>query len=142
MSSVGIDAVTGKVLTGWPHVEQSIGKILTTELGSRVERRDFGSLIPRLIDQPQNEENILNFFIAAAEALEARIVRGHQYGEPRFNLTALAFDATVAGHVVLEVKGDYLPNGHRGDSTGSSPRLVIYSPNRLSDSVSLDAAAT
>ena len=139
MSSVGVNATTGKIMLGWAHVVQSIGKILTTEIGSRVERRDFGSIIPRLIDQPENEENIVNFFLSAAEALEPRFVRGNQYGEPRFVVSNFGFSADIPGDVVLEVTGDYLPNGHLGDTSRASPRRVTYSANRVSDQFSFEA---
>ena len=33
---------------------QSVTKILTTPTGSRVMRRDFGSVVPDLLDAPQN----------------------------------------------------------------------------------------
>lgn len=36
------------------HILQSVRDILTTPIGSRVMRRDYGSLIPFLIDSPLN----------------------------------------------------------------------------------------
>ncbi|MBL6431670.1 MAG: hypothetical protein HPM95_13055 [Alphaproteobacteria bacterium] len=33
-------------MTGWDHCVQSIGKVITTRVGTRVMRRDFGSRVP------------------------------------------------------------------------------------------------
>lgn len=52
--SRGIDAITGQAMSGDAHIRQSLRDILTTPIGSRVMRRDYGSLVPELIDQPIN----------------------------------------------------------------------------------------
>ncbi len=65
----GMDRNTGKALTGADHLEQSIGDILGTPLGSRVGRREYGSLVPQLLDQPNNELGRMRVFAAAALAL-------------------------------------------------------------------------
>ena len=39
---VGIDRRTGKVMERGPHIVQSIGVVLRTPTGTRVERREFG----------------------------------------------------------------------------------------------------
>ncbi len=139
MASVGIDANTGKLLVGWPHVVQSIGKLLTTSIGSRVERRDFGSLIPSMIDRPQNQDAIVNFIMATAEALEPRLVRGRWYGEPRFHLTRAQIGADVPATVTLLLSGDYIPNGHKGDFSKRSPTTLKYSVNRMFADVSFES---
>lgn len=129
MTSVGIDQSTGKVLVGWPHVAQSINKIVTTELGSRIERRDFGSRLSTLIDQPQNEETLLDFFMTIAETLQPRRVRNSIYGEPRFDLIAISVDVKTPGLLLMSLMGDYYPDGHK--SVAASPqrqRLVIEVP--------------
>jgi phage baseplate assembly protein W len=129
MSSVGIDQNTGKVLVGWPHVAQSINKIVMTEIGSRVERRDFGSGFGGLIDKPQNAETTLAFFMAIAEALEPRLVRSSIYGEPRFSLTAIRADLQTPGILQLSLMGDYYPDGHREAFTEAQQReLIIMVP--------------
>jgi len=48
----GMDRATGKQLSGDEHLAQSIADILSTPLGSRVMRRDYGSLLPELLDRP------------------------------------------------------------------------------------------
>lgn len=129
MTSVGIDQNTGKVLVGWAHVSQSIHKILTTELGSRIERRDFGSSLSSLIDKPQNEETMLKFFMAIAEALEPRRVRNSIYGEPRFALEAVSLDARTPGIVAVSVSGLYFPDGHKGRIFETDRRILVVKIN-------------
>lgn len=138
MSRTGISG-DGRVQTGWEHVVECIRRILSTELGSRVQRRDFGSLIPRLLDKPQNEETLVNFYMATAEALYPRRVRGQWYGEPCFRLERCTLDASVLGEVSLLISGSYLPRGHLGDFKQSSPREIIFSATRLLDAIVTEA---
>ena len=44
---------TGQRLEPLAHLRQSIGDILSTPIGSRVMRREYGSLVPALIDKPK-----------------------------------------------------------------------------------------
>ncbi|MDR1229696.1 MAG: GPW/gp25 family protein [Azoarcus sp.] len=53
----GMDAETGRTTSDLAHVRQSIRKILTTPIGSRVMRRGFGSRLSDLVDAPLNEAN-------------------------------------------------------------------------------------
>lgn len=46
----------GKAIGRTAHLKQSINDILTTRLGSRLARREYGSLLPDLIDVPVNPE--------------------------------------------------------------------------------------
>lgn len=65
----GMDRRTGRALAGADHLRQSIDDILGTPLGTRICRRDYGSLIPELLDQPANDVGRLRIFAAAAHAL-------------------------------------------------------------------------
>ena len=65
----GIDARTGKPLSGLAHLRQSIRDILTTPLGSRIMRRNYGSRLFDLVDNPLNEQTLVEIFAATAEAL-------------------------------------------------------------------------
>lgn len=49
-----MNRLTGKRIEGAAHIAQSIRDILTTRLGTRVERRDYGSELLDLIDTPIN----------------------------------------------------------------------------------------
>ena len=77
----GIDRGEGAALDGWPHVLQSIGVILTTPIGSRVMRREFGSDLPKMIGRPMTEQTIIEVYAATAAAIAT--------WEPRFELTGV-----------------------------------------------------
>ena len=65
----GMTRLTGTTLDGLDHIRQSVADILGTPIGSRVGRRDYGSLLPDLIDQPMTPANILRLYAATAVAL-------------------------------------------------------------------------
>ena len=48
----GMDRNTGRALEGIAHLRQSIRDILTTPIGSRVMRWEYGSRLFRLVDAP------------------------------------------------------------------------------------------
>jgi len=141
MARVGLDARTGRLLFGWPHCVQSIGKILTTEIGSRIQRRGFGSLLPTLIDRPQNTETIIEFYMATAEALQPRMVEGHQYGEPGFVLLRSSVDAGTAGELFLLLGGVFFEHGHLGDYSNPTEQKVVYAVTQQIAGVAFQAVA-
>ena len=49
---IGLNATNGQALSGLDHLRQSIRDILTTRIGTRVMRRDYGSRLPDLVDSP------------------------------------------------------------------------------------------
>lgn len=65
----GMNAVTGKPISGVDHLRQSIADILSTPIGTRIGRRDYGSLLPELIDQPANPAARVRIYAATALAL-------------------------------------------------------------------------
>ncbi|MDR3299458.1 MAG: GPW/gp25 family protein [Candidatus Accumulibacter sp.] len=65
----GMDASTGRTKTDIEHIRQSIQKILTTPIGTRVMRRNFGSIVPDLIDAPINARTRLRVMAATATAV-------------------------------------------------------------------------
>lgn len=99
----GIDAQTGRSLTGIDHLRQSLRDILSTPIGTRVMRRDYGSRLFELVDAPMNNATLLDLYAATAEAV-AR-------WEPRFRLTRVQAASAVPGRVVLDMQGEYLPSG-------------------------------
>lgn len=99
----GTSATTGKLLGGIAHLRQSITDILRTPIGSRVMRRDYGSRVFSLIDAPLNRVTIADLYAAVADAL--------QRWEPRLRLTAVVASSAEVGQVVLDITGDYLPDG-------------------------------
>lgn len=60
-----ISKKTGEALkTELESIQQSIQEILSTPIGSRIMRRQFGSDIPNLIDQPLNQTLVLRIYSA------------------------------------------------------------------------------
>lgn len=102
---IGIAASTGKRLGGLDHLRQSIRDILTTPVGSRVMRRDYGSRLFELIDAPMNRGTILAIYAATAEALAK--------WEPRFRLDSVTASQAQPGKVVLNLFGEYVIDGQR-----------------------------
>lgn len=94
----GMNTTTGAAISGSPHLAQSIRDILTTRLGSRLMRRDYGSLLPELIDQPFNGATRLQLYAATAMAL--------MRWEPRITLSRVQVtQLDMAGAVVLDLEG-------------------------------------
>jgi phage baseplate assembly protein W len=95
---IGMDRQTGAVLSGDAHLAQSIGDIITTPLGTRVMRRDYGSLLFELIDRPLNGATRLLCIMAVAMAI-AR-------WEPRIAVSRILLDGEfAAGSAVITVIG-------------------------------------
>lgn len=99
----GTNAATGAPLDGLDHLRQSIRDILTTPIGTRVMRRDYGSRLPYLVDAPMNRSTLLDLYAATAEALET--------WEPRISVQQVTAIAAVPGRVELSITGEYLPDG-------------------------------
>jgi len=64
-----MDARTGRALSRLAHIQQSLADILTTPIGSRVMRREYGSEVPELIDQPLHGATVLRIYAATAHAV-------------------------------------------------------------------------
>ncbi|MCP1605722.1 hypothetical protein SAMN05216577_11062 [Pseudomonas citronellolis] len=85
---------TGSTLALTDHIRQSIADIITTRLGTRVMRRDYGSQLPDLIDQPVNATTRLRAYAAITTAL--------MRWEPRIRISSVQLsDVTLAGQVEL-----------------------------------------
>ncbi|TCV87257.1 hypothetical protein EDC16_105176 [Testudinibacter aquarius] len=52
------------------HIRQSIADILQTPVGSRIQRRDYGSILPLLIDRPISHGLALQIASASIVALQ------------------------------------------------------------------------
>jgi hypothetical protein len=100
---IGMNATTGRLLTGVDHLKQSIADILHTRIGSRVMRRTYGSNLFERIDQPQNDLTRVGIIADIAEALEK--------WEPRFKLKQVKLTGTTEeqsnGKLFCTLSGDY-----------------------------------
>ena len=111
---LGMNALTGAPLDGDLHLAQSIGDILMTPLGTRVMRRDYGSMLFELIDRPINAATRLLLFSATAIALSR--------WEPRLKLTRVGLSRAGAdGNVAIDIEG------FRTDTPTSGNALVQLS---------------
>lgn len=99
----GTNASNGKHLADMAHLRQSIRDILTTPLGSRVMRREYGSRLPDLVDWPTNPVTLLEVYAATAEAI-AR-------WEPRVRLLKVRASSSGSGQLTIDMDAEYLPDG-------------------------------
>ena len=94
----GMSRTTGAPLEVLAHIRQSITDILTTPLGSRVMRREYGSQLPFLIDQPFNDNTRMLCYAATVMAL--------MRWEPRLRLSRVHFTVgTEQGSYTLDIEG-------------------------------------
>ena len=101
----GMNASTGRSVSGLGHLYQSIAKILTTPIGSRLARRDFGSELFELVDAPLNGVTRTRLYAATATAL--------MRWEPRLKLSRVSLDLSegMAGTAVLTIEGTTTETG-------------------------------
>lgn len=118
--SVGVDRMTGRVLTGFDHVRQSLSVILTTSFGERVMRRYVGSFVPPLLGEPLIPRTLLRFWTAVCVAIELF--------EPRMRVRRIVPTGSVSGvrlgQLKFKIDCDYMPRGHLGDFTVESSHSV------------------
>lgn len=93
----GMNRNTGLGITDTEHISQSMRDILLTPVGSRVMRREYGSLLSALIDMPQNPALRLQIMVACYSAI--------QKWEPRIRLTAISFETGDAGEMYVDITG-------------------------------------
>ncbi|MBJ9977815.1 GPW/gp25 family protein [Pseudomonas sp. S75] len=97
---IGMDRRTGQPLAGIAHLRQSIEDILTTPLGSRRMRPEYGSQLRRYVDLPVTE--------GWKSAVQAEVARALGRWEPRLELQRIQVVAVLDGQVSLALKGRYL----------------------------------
>ncbi|MCP1116942.1 phage baseplate assembly protein W [Robbsia andropogonis] len=101
----GMDANTGLAIEGHAHLLQSIERILTTPIGTRVQRRSFGAAMSDLVDAPNNGAIRLRLYAAVASAL----IRW----EPRLIVTRVSMsDTATAAHGTqsVDIEGRVVEN--------------------------------
>ncbi|EKT4457374.1 GPW/gp25 family protein [Pseudomonas putida] len=97
---IGVDRRTGQPLSGVAHLKQSIEDILTTPVGSRRMRPEYGSHLRRYVDLPVNE--------GWKSAVQAEVARALGRWEPRLKLERVRVVAVVGGQITLSLSGIYL----------------------------------
>jgi uncharacterized protein len=91
-----MNSADGSALDDEAHLHQSVNDILMTPVGSRVMRREYGSAVFELIDQPDNAATRLKLMSAACIALWR--------WEPRLTPVAVTVVTTEQGGVRMNVK--------------------------------------
>ncbi len=107
----GMSRETGRTLTDSEHISQSVRDILITPVGSRVMRREYGSLLSALIDQPQNP--------AVNGQVMAACYMAILKWEPRIRLSSITFEKTFSGQMFVDI------TGVRQDTTGGTFSLTV-----------------
>lgn len=97
---IGMDRHTGQPVSGLAHLRQSIEDILTTPLGSRRMRPEYGSQLRRYVDLPVSE--------GWKSAVQAEVARALGRWEPRLKLERVRVTAVVGGQITLQLTGQYL----------------------------------
>lgn len=112
----GVDAATGRPIEGEAHLRQSVIDVLSTPLGSRVLRRDYGSTLPGLLGRPVNLGFPARVKAASLEAL-AR-------WEPRVAWRRVGLRVRAPGWVELDLYGTDRDSGRPVDLSGVELRLA------------------
>ncbi|WDX92970.1 GPW/gp25 family protein [Salmonella enterica] len=94
---IGMGRNDGQAIADTDHLRQSVRDILLTPQGSRLARREYGSLLSALIDQPQNPALRLQIMSAVYVALNR--------WEPRLTLDSITISSNFDGSMVVELTG-------------------------------------
>lgn len=100
---IGMDRRTGRPIAGIDHLRQSIEDILTTRLGSRRMRPEYGSKLWSFVDMPVSA--------GWKSAVQAEVARALGRWEPRIQLSQVTVVAVLAGKISLRLVGEYLGDG-------------------------------
>ncbi|MBF0444378.1 MAG: GPW/gp25 family protein [Magnetococcales bacterium] len=99
----GTNPNIGKATEGIENLKSRVRDILTTRIGTRVMRREYGSRLPEMVDQPVNQLWLIDAYAAVAEALDR--------WEPEIRLLQTKIVSVEFGSVTLDIVGEYLPEG-------------------------------
>ena len=96
---------SGKKISEVAHIKQSIANILSTPIGSRIMRRDYGSRIFERIDQPINGDLIAEIYSDVVEALFT--------WEPRFAVEQVTVKSIEKGKITIDLEGSFVKDGQK-----------------------------
>ncbi|EFO4691000.1 baseplate assembly protein [Shigella dysenteriae] len=102
---LGMNRATGESISDVDHISQSIGDILRTPIGSRVMRRDYGSLLASMIDQPQTPALELQIKVACYMAVLK--------WEPRVILSSVTTERNFDGQMLVTLTGQHTDTGQQ-----------------------------
>lgn len=78
-------------------IRQSLDDIITTPIGSRVMRREYGSLIFELLDQPINDSLVLKCYSAIYTAVSR--------WEDRISISAIFMSSVKESGLIFDIEG-------------------------------------
>lgn len=116
MTYIGMHTKSGRQISDLDHLHQSVSDILFTPIGSRVMRREYGSLLLELIDHPQNAAMRLKLVSAAVMAL--------MRWEPRLKLSQLQVSR---GATPSQLVVDLIATRTTGPQAGQRVQLSVNS---------------
>ncbi len=99
---IGLSRKTGQVLSGWALFIELVEDALTTQLGSRQKRRDYGSRLPELLAKNSGDDLLMKAQIYATET----------FIHPPNNLSHLFTASRIVARrhtsgIRLQITGDY-----------------------------------
>ncbi|WP_336005382.1 GPW/gp25 family protein [Acinetobacter pittii] len=94
---------SGVSITEIESIKQSIGDIVTTPLGSRVMRREYGSIVADLIDQPMSDVLKVKLY----SAIYTPVSRW----EDRISIESLNVSDVFAGGMQLDLEAVHTLSG-------------------------------
>lgn len=103
--NVLMDRQTGQGISDIEHLRQSLTVLLTTPIGSRVMRREYGSMLPALIDRNVSRRLLADWVYAVGDAVYK--------WEPRYRVKRVQINTQNLrdGVLGLTLDGWYIPEG-------------------------------
>lgn len=96
----------GKALsTELEHIKQSIQDILTTPIGSRIMRREYGSRLADIVDQPTSDALILQCYSAIYTAL--------LLWEKRIEISQISIVSPISHNLIFDMDFTLVDNNKR-----------------------------
>lgn len=86
----------GSNMTEQEHIRQSIADIIPTPLGSRVMRRNYGTQLADLLDQPISEGLYLKCY--------STIYSGILQWEPRIQVSQISIAELKSGQMIIDLE--------------------------------------
>ncbi len=113
--SHGMDPATGRWMDELASIKASVRDILTTPIGSRVMRREYGSMVPDLIDHPGHPANRLR--------LQAATVMAILRWEDRVSPESVTVSIGMDGSCTIDFEGSRTTGPRAGSSVTFSVPL-------------------
>jgi phage baseplate assembly protein W len=98
-----ISRENGKPLTEIEHIKQSLADLISTPIGSRIMRRDYGTQLANLIDQPTSEV----LYLKCYSTIYLAVLRW----EPRIEISKIFISSQEQGKQVLDIEAVLTQSG-------------------------------